>query len=328
MMMLLDWSGSMSDCISQTVDQLLNLVWFCQKTNIPFDVYFFTSEDNLSNKDYDKVDTFKFSHNSIGLDQFRLVNIANHRMKGTEIDESLMYMYSMGHYWNRSYRWDLRNSYDNYQSYHVGVPREFYLGSTPLNEALVACNKMIPMFKHKFNIEKMTFITLTDGGSNSGRGQYTNTEEGLKLGNEPSGTLVIKHNKKYFKQESYGWWRSQNLTANILDIIRSQHNINTIGFYVLKRLRGWEAERYFPAMDKTTEAKKKQFSKDKVTTHKEPGYNQYFLINGKTMQIENTNLDSINPDLKTGKIKQIFVKSMTNRIKSRVLLNKFIEQVA
>ena len=29
MIMLLDWSGSMADVIKQTVDQLLNLVWFC-----------------------------------------------------------------------------------------------------------------------------------------------------------------------------------------------------------------------------------------------------------------------------------------------------------
>ena len=34
MIMLLDWSGSMADVIKQTVDQLLNLIWFCQKINI------------------------------------------------------------------------------------------------------------------------------------------------------------------------------------------------------------------------------------------------------------------------------------------------------
>ena len=44
MIMLLDWSGSMCDVIKQTIDQLLNLVWFCQKINIPYEVYFFTSE--------------------------------------------------------------------------------------------------------------------------------------------------------------------------------------------------------------------------------------------------------------------------------------------
>ena len=44
MMMLLDWSGSMSDVLFDTVKQLINLVEFCRKVNIPFEVYFFTSE--------------------------------------------------------------------------------------------------------------------------------------------------------------------------------------------------------------------------------------------------------------------------------------------
>ena len=42
----------------------------------------------------------------------------------------------------------------------------------------------------------------------------------------------------------------------------------------------------------------------------------------------NTDLNDINENLKVGKIKQIFAKSMKGRITSRVLLNKFIEQVA
>ena len=44
-----------------------------------------------------------------------------------------------------------------------GSPPEFYLGTTPLNESLVVMNKLVPMFKKKYNIEKLTFITLTDG---------------------------------------------------------------------------------------------------------------------------------------------------------------------
>ena len=46
-------------------------------------------------------------------------------------------------------------------------PSEYYLGSTPLNEALVVLNKMIPIFKDRNRIEKMSLITLTDGGSSN-----------------------------------------------------------------------------------------------------------------------------------------------------------------
>ena len=41
---ILDWSGSMADVLLDTVKQMFNLVWFCKKVNIPFDVYSFTNE--------------------------------------------------------------------------------------------------------------------------------------------------------------------------------------------------------------------------------------------------------------------------------------------
>ena len=39
---ILDWSGSMSNWLLDTYKQLLNLIWFCRKVNIPFEVYAFT----------------------------------------------------------------------------------------------------------------------------------------------------------------------------------------------------------------------------------------------------------------------------------------------
>ena len=39
MMMLLDWSGSMCADLKKTIDQLINLVMFCRKINIPLKGY-------------------------------------------------------------------------------------------------------------------------------------------------------------------------------------------------------------------------------------------------------------------------------------------------
>ena len=43
---VLDWSGSMTDVIEDTIKQLYNLVWFCKKVAIPFKVFAFTNEYN------------------------------------------------------------------------------------------------------------------------------------------------------------------------------------------------------------------------------------------------------------------------------------------
>ena len=73
---------------------------------------------------------------------------------------------------------------------------------------------------------------------------------------------------------------------------------------------------------------KKQFNKEKCAIVNKKGYNKYFVINGKTMKVENADLSAVNDNMKTGKIKSIFSKSMKGRIISRTLLNKFIEEVA
>jgi len=335
MMMLLDWSGSMSDVIKQTVDQLCNLIWFCQKINIPFNVYFFTSEVDYYSQPNSKHDeklkpAFKYKVGDIALDNFKLVEIANHNMKKSELDESLMYMYSMGLDYMQKYTRYSFDSHDNPNNYNFGCPSMYSLGSTPLNESLIVFSKLIPMFKQKYRVEKMTFITLTDGASNGNRGIFNTDKQGqLSLISMRSGTPVLRSGKKYISQKKLDYWNfwGSDITANFLDLIRKQ-NVTTLGFYILKKTRGYDAERFFRSDDKTAEFRKKQWTKDKCTTAVQPGYNEFYLINGKNMNIENADLSDVSSDMKSGKIKQIFSKSMKGRITSRLLLNKFISKVA
>ena len=73
---------------------------------------------------------------------------------------------------------------------------------------------------------------------------------------------------------------------------------------------------------------RQKFNKDKVCAVPQKGYDDYYIVNAKDMKVQNTDLDGIKEEMKTGKIKQLFSKSMKGRITSRVLLNKFIEKVA
>ena len=52
LMFVLDGSGSMSRVMMDTVKQLYNLIWFCKKVSIPFEVYAFTNEWNRPTIDY------------------------------------------------------------------------------------------------------------------------------------------------------------------------------------------------------------------------------------------------------------------------------------
>jgi hypothetical protein len=256
-------------------------------------------------------------------------------MKKLQLDESLMYLYHLGlSYEGRYTRFDTNISEDKGDV--MDTPTQYYLGTTPLNESLVVMNKIVPMFKAKYNIEKLTFITLTDGASNSNYSIQTveNTENGLKQSDDDTGTPVIKIGKKQYsmgERELYG-----NVTPLLLKVLKEEHGINTIGFFLAKRLRAWDMDRYVDRKKfKTWEQRhdqlqklKSQFNKEKCAIVNKDGYNKYFVINGKTMKVENTDLSAVNDGMKSASIKRLFSKSMKGRIISRTLLNKFIQEVA
>jgi len=345
MMMLLDWSGSMSDSIFKTVQQTIQLVYFCQKTNIPFELYFFTSE--LDKKDdsysYRRSQWWRYKHGDMAIDKIKLVNVASHKLKKTQLEESLMYLYHLAMYYESRYCWRSRDPFAFDRPDSVGIPSEYYLGSTPLNEALMIMLKLVPLFKNKYKIEKMNLITLTDGGGNSGSYdtmQYSEDKKQL-VGSYPDNrgnTDVLIYKKKYHKciDSLYGY-RSSGFTGTLLNLLRKYHGVTTIGFYLIKRIRRWETDMYFRPQDRkyTWDQREAQYHKNRQKFNKEKsvsvaqmGYDDYYIVNAKDMKVENTDLKGINDTMKPGKIKNLFSKSMKGRITSRVLLNKFIEKVA
>ena len=334
MMMLLDWSGSMCDTIQQTTEQLMNLVWFCQKVNIPFEVYAFSSEYKIEKYAKNQgEETFKYGSGNGIMSDVRLICLANSNCKKKELDESLMHLWHMSQCYTDRY---VRYGETKYAGERYHMPTEYYLGSTPLNEALVVLDKMIPMFKEKNKIEKMSLITLTDGGSN-----HTFSEKKLMgdkgLQTTPMGynPPVIKVGKKQFTFKNHKTHHgSHNTTGLLLDVIKRTHNITTIGFYVTKRFKQWNLSHMAPE-GSNYEQREQWFAKLRSSMNKQRyaqanalGYDRYFLLNGKKLKVENTDLSNIKDDMKAGGIKRIFAKSMKNRLQSRTLLNRFIQEVA
>jgi hypothetical protein len=349
--MLLDWSGSMSDCIADTVAQLINLVEFTRKVNIPFEVYFFTSERDSNEKEKPY---WKYKHGDFAFDEFKLVNCLSHRMKKNEFEESMLYLFHMAISYD--YRWNRSGDVDEYpkgNSYHI--PDKYYLGNTPLNEALIVCNNLIPEFQKKYKVEKLTFITLTDGGGNGFRHKQiipipdkptraideyeikdakAKKQNYIKRSIDYESKVVITHkNKKIVLTD--GWYGSA-MTDTLLDMIKSDHNPTIVGFYIIKRIRRLDLDRFIGTDYKDYEHKEKlrfkiqkAFRTENAAIVKQNGYDKYFLLNGKKLKVENFNLQDATVKKGTGaELKRLFGKSMKNRLVSRVVLNKFIAEVA
>ncbi len=327
MMMLLDWSGSMADVLFDTVKQLINLVEFCRKVNIPYEVYFFTSE--RKNKDYDSPTTsWSRKAGEFMFEDFNLVNCVSHRMNKKVADLALKTLYHMGMYFDNRYTRKYVESEDYYaQSESWGIPSEYYLGNTPLNESLIYINTLLPMFKKKYDIEKMTFITLTDGSGNYPRCDIR-TSDGGKEEKDWDKTTVYQIDNKKFAERG-------NITEQLLKHIKKQHDVNIIGFYIIKRVRRWDLEKHVGEYKdyydkyKKIDSMRKELTKNKAVACDSEGYDKYFLLDGKKMKVEN--FDMSGAEVKKGtasELKRIFGKSMANRLVSRVVLNKFIQEVA
>ena len=338
MIMLLDWSGSMCDIMNKTVQQLCNLVWFCQKINIPFEVYLFK---DVQDKKDDTKEYFKLKNGNMYPEKSHLVNVASHRMKKTILHESLLHLYKMANYFNRNYSY----SYDNVDTrgYAIPVDQNYHLTSTPLNEAIIICNKLIPLFQAKYKVEKLSFITLTDGESN---GEIANYNFDSSLPNNKSHSkwdaqTIIKDGKKTYTTVAGYQGRHYNssrtaFTASLLKVLQSKYNVTTVGFYLTKRVNKNSFSQFVDEYvskngkleyNSNFEKIRKQFLRDKVIEIPKDGYNSYYVVNAKDMDIQNADLSAINSNNTTTEIKRIFTKSMKGRLYSRVLLNKFIEQI-
>ena len=74
MMMLLDCPGSMPDCLFDTVKQLINLVEFCRKVNIPYELYFLLVKENNMMMVINRINQTVKQSGEFNFEDFNLVN--------------------------------------------------------------------------------------------------------------------------------------------------------------------------------------------------------------------------------------------------------------
>ena len=70
-------------------------------------------------------------------------------------------------------------------------------------------------------------------------------------------------------------------------------------------------------------------TKDKAIAVDNEGYDKYFILDGKKLNVENFDMNHV--EVKKGtasELKESLVNQWQNRLVSRVILNKFIQEVA
>ena len=347
MIILVDWSGSMSDVLPSVIQQLMNLAWFCRKINIPFEVYAFSNYYGYDSTDYDWRDkvknSFDLKKGDLFMKNYKLVNFLSHKMNNKDFEKGMQNLYMTLE--AQDYRGygskTIINWYDSdgrQCARPIYLPSCMHLGSTPLNPALASMIEIIPKFKSKYGIEKLSFITLTDGASDGGEGiaeDMTDREGNTEVvSNSYKGKLVINVGGKNYYSENSREYSSSRMTTQLLNIIKQRYNTNNIGFFLIpnksRKHLHWAIEDYdsngkYVGYD--LDRVMKNLTKDNVHLTSKTGYDKYFITVGNT-RVESADLSSLDSDAKTSDIKRFFKNSMKGRLKSRVLLNNFIEEVA
>jgi hypothetical protein len=372
LMMFIDWSGSMGDKISATIEQLMNLTMFCKKVQIPFEVYAFSnntsyrSDNNYSDKVSYPEPTYE--NNDVSVDTHMILfNFVSSRMNATEYDQGMTNLYYLGikHESERNYYRQRNMSYINGQriedewKYHLhGMPRGMNLSSTPLNDCIMAAMKMVPAFQKKYNIDKMNTVFLTDGQSDgnerkaiidseeikkliSGDNHYgdrndTPTLKNKYLSSDTNHILVDKQTKKQTLLPTYG---REGLTDALLEALKERTHSKVIGFFIesRKRISLQTLDQYFPQSNHYADKKKTfnrqivmaEFRKNKCLVVKDnTGYDELYLLAADNMKVTDELMATPSENAKKGELKRLFTSTLKSNRQSRVVLNKFISQVA
>ena len=327
LLFLLDWSGSMSREIFATVKQLLNLTSFCKKVQIPFEVYAFTNEwyavrrakegkDNyLSDQEYYSSKECEQGKVFLHKDMFHLMNFVSSRSNSKDYERQCLNLY--------------REAFA--YSYHIGYHTTPGVGlsGTPLNEAVVMMNYIIPEFKKQNDLQKVNLCILSDGEScqaSYGRKYYDEYKDVSYVRPRRFDYNVVLRDRQTGRVYSpaSGWGQTTNM---FIKQLRDRNpGVNVLGFRIMggSGLSGFVSSYADIAhYDKV----QKQWKKEKSAIIPFPkSYTALYVINNNS--IESDVEFDVESGAKKGEISKAFKKMLKSKSTNKKLLNSFVEYVA
>jgi hypothetical protein len=330
---ILDWSGSMQNVLIDTCKQLFNIVWFCKKVSIPFEVYAFTSEWRRYNVDYENdkylpADRTPHYENKEGLlcveDDFSLMNILTSKVSVKELESQ------MKNIWRIAFAF--RNGYSIKYSY----PHRLCLSGTPLNESLICMHQILPKFQKENKLQKVQCIVLTDGEASHlpysveikrawekepYMGQRHITPNATFLRDRKLGTT-------YKFGDAYGCCGYHNFTDVLLKNLKDKFpNVNFIGIRVLESRQAQHfIGLYHTAGDKEYPIIQNDWKKLKSFTITGSGYDAYFGL-ASTVLSQDSEFE-VKEDATKSQIKSAFVKSLKTKKLNKKVLGEFVQLIS
>jgi len=319
---LLDWSGSMQYVMQDTLKQLYNLIWFCKKVQIPFEVYAFTNEWRHGEGSYhgyygtgDYGKAYEKKAGMLAIDnQFTLMNLFTSDVNGKTLEKQMVNI------WRVVY---------SFRNYGLSYPRKLSLSGTPLNEALIAFRKLLPEFQKKTKVEKVQCVVLTDGEAGP---LSHHTEVKRDWEDEPYlGTRRCVEEVTFLRDRKVGrtykiGYKHSDFTDALLENLQDRlPNVNFIGIRVLSQRDGMRFARHYNTDEKEFNIMEKDWKKSKSYIIKNSGYDAYIVMSSNHL-----NQDSefeVKEDATKSQIKSAFARSLKTKKLNKKVLGEFISLV-
>lgn len=318
---VLDWSGSMGNVLQDTLKQLFNLMWFCKKASIPFEVYAFTNEypkeptEETLREDYTQ-HAYEKREGLIAVGPwFSMMNIFSSSVKMKELDQQMKNFYRLSY---NMTRWST-----------APIPTGLSLSGTPLNEAFISLHQILPQFKKQHKVQKVQCVVLTDGeagGMKYHKEVQRRWEDGPFLGVGSVQANAFLRNRKTGNTYSFDceWWEMSDIfLKNLRDTFA---DVSFIGIRVLESRDAGSFIRRYCGWGPKFEKIQKVWKKERAFALHDAGYHTYFGMSAAALS-NNSEFD-VDEGASKAKIKSAFVKSLKNKKMNKKVLGEFIELIA
>ena len=297
MIFFIDYSGSMSYVLKDVLEHTLNLIQFCKKVGIPFQVYSFTSLHTEIK--------FEQNENEFDMSSVVIAELFSSDMKKAEYEQAFKTVAYQILFSSGCVNDQFTSKYEQ-------------LGGTPLDHTLIAAHTLVKNFNRKHAVQKTNVVILSDGDSHHcwpKSSKYTSRK------------IVFSINKKQYSIDRY------RATDQLTEVLKKATGATLIGFFLPsdKRIIKVKVREMggYDALNKNVI----KYRKDGFLHSTEcKGYDSYFLLpdNLKTPEDE-FHFDSTevtNSRTAQTRLAKSYAKHNVKNRQNRIILTKFAEMVA
>ena len=322
LVMFLDWSGSMSQCLLDTLKQTYNLVWFCKKANIPFRVYGFQSGYHSSYRFGSYLhEGFEHQEHQLAVgDDFRLLEFLSSRQNNRSLESSMKALYMQVFSMN---------------NYNIKGCEKYGLGGTPLAEAIYCAKTIVAQMKAQEKVQKVNVVCLTDGEANpmnyTTRQSWDEDDDRLRSRNVCSSSHVF-----VLRDKATGYQKRLNgspylTTKEIVSYMRSITDYNWIGIRLCSKSEVNRVIRNITDNFDDIQKYDKLWKKEKfISIVDDAGFNEAFFMPDRNNGSDSEELEIKQKGVEAtrAELNRAFKKHMSSKMQNKTILNRFIAQIA